>query len=160
MLFRSFPPKASMSLGIQLDLSSIQAKLGDLEERGTDNMARIERQLRLLNAGMQKLQNREPVQRPCERALSPDNNARRSDLQDIREELAGLSRQLAALADALERATAHMHTPERALSRAESLEHADAGASALLLADAGASALVHTPRRRDSDASDSSFCLP
>jgi len=69
MLFRSFPPRDGMSLGVALDLNSIQAKLGDLEERGADNMARIERQLRLLNTSIQKLHSREPVQ-PTSRAFA------------------------------------------------------------------------------------------
>jgi len=163
-----------MSLGVALDLNSIQAKLGDLEERGADNMARIERQLRLLNTSIQKLHSREPVQRPREQAQSADSSLRRADLQGIRDELAGLSQNVAALVDALERAT--MHTPERAVSRAETPEHAvsrphtqDYAASVLETlerAAAGAGALGYTRSRRSSDASassdasDSSFCLP
>ena len=176
MLFRSFPPRDGMSLGVALDLNSIQAKLGDLEERGADNMARIERQLRLLNTSIQKLHSREPVQLSPEQAKSADSSLRRADLQGIRDELAGLSQNVAALVDALERATARMHTPERAVSRAETPEHAvsrphtqDYAASVLETlerAAAGAGALGYTRSRRSSDASassdasDSSFCLP
>lgn len=176
MLFRSFPPRDGMSLGVALDLNSIQAKLGDLEERSADNMARIERQLRLLNTSIQKLHSREPVHRPREQARSADSSLRRTDLQGIRDELAGLSQHVAALVDALERATARMHTPERAVSRAETPEHAvsrphtqDYATSVLETlerAAAGVSALGDTRSRRSSDASDnshasdSSFCLP
>jgi hypothetical protein len=167
-----------MSLGVTLDLGSIQAKLGDLEERGADNMARIERQLRLLNASIQKLQSREPVHCPREEAQTADSSLRRADLQGIREELAGLSQHVAALVDTLVRATARMRTPDRAVSRtpdravsrAETPEHAasrphtlDYAASVLERlerAAAGADALGGTRSRRGSDASDSSFCLP
>ena len=170
MLFRSFPPRDSMSLGVALDLNSIQAKLGDLEERATDNMARIERQLRQLNTSIQTLQRREPVPSPREQAQSSDKSLRCADLQGIREELAGLSQHVAALAATLERATARMHPPDRAVSRAETPEHAasrphtlDYAASVLEgleRAAAGTGALGGAHSRRGSDASDSSFCLP
>jgi hypothetical protein len=162
MLFRSFPP--SMSLGITLDLSSIQAKLGDLEARGADNSARVERQLRLLNAGVQKLHARE-LREPAPRAASaPRTAACGEDLQGVRGELAGLaqqvaglSQQVAALTDALEHALSRVQTPAR-VSRADTPENAAAFAESPLNAERAAERLERA--RRGSDASDSSFCLP
>ena len=149
-----------MSLAVALDLDSIQAKLGDLEERGADNMARIERQLRLLNKSIQKLHSREPVQCPREQAQTADNSLRRTDLHGIRDELAGLSQHVASLVDTLERATARMHTPERAASRPHTQGYTASVLETLERAAAGAGALGDTRSRRSSDASDSSFCLP
>jgi len=170
MLFRSFPPRNSMSLGFALDLNNIQVQLGDLKERSAENMTHIERQLRMLNTGIRKSHSREPVQHAREQSQSADSSLWRADLQGIREELAGLSQHVAALVNTLERATVRMHTPESAVSRADTPEHAasrlqmqDPVASVLETRErtaAGASALAESRSRRSSDASDNSFCLP